>query len=278
MLFFKMKEQIVIICKFSNISLKLQIKGLPYMKFFNSDRIPLAFIGILLTSSAMSHNEIQLNPIDYGYDVTGHYTSEVKTGILVTVVGESLQVVTAKGIAEITKKDGKFYIEESVCKISIESQIDSKVSDKVPQSAQPVTSEIVFSENLFGELTWRKKESVSTLGLKLDNPKTDIFPKKPTDIRIIDQESDGNPGYTISINSPILSGKVYNIQRSFTAYKNGSMSFDGELTGTNSTRTEQLVVGASKPTLNKTPKNRPDTKPENNLVKLVKTESKPSCR
>jgi len=87
-----------------------------------------------------------------------------------------------------------------------------------------------------------------TMGAVLASPLTDTLPATVDDPRVIDEDSDGNPGITVYLTGIALSGQLYAVQRQITSFAVIPVAAD-RLEGAVTFSTEQNVLGSNPPTL-----------------------------
>ena len=106
----------------------------------------------------------------------------------------------------------------------------------------------VLSEAEVGA-TFSTDTFVNIDGVELDNPATDSLPTRSGDSRVWDQDSDGEPGITVSIDAGWpASGDIYLVQRSEFAYEGIVVAQDRVEVYVDYNQ-EQSILGASNPVL-----------------------------
>ena len=109
-----------------------------------------------------------------------------------------------------------------------------------------------------------------------DDLRNDPLPEDAEDPRVYDQDGDGNPGITVSVEG-FISGDIYLVQRSSNALV-GSQTDDGRVEGRVTWSDEQSVLGASNELLvTLQPQSEPNSDPDASFFEMVSVESTVDC-
>jgi hypothetical protein len=175
------------------------------------------------------------------YDIVAYQDSLMKTMII------------SYGFTDFAVEGGRLIESEEFCHAEQVSNqpIRTSISDAATRAIKPVSTPVELS----GEIGARRVVRPGTptpVGIRLQNPATDVLPQDPDDPRIVDDDNDGKPGITVVVHfSDTEQGELYLARREIFAY---DMVQDGpdSLSGTVQDSSEQLVVGASTPILEST--------------------------
>lgn len=118
----------------------------------------------------------------------------------------------------------------------------SEVPDSFTQAIIPRDAMVQFKPD---GPSWRviRPETPTPIGIKLDDP-DEPLPMDPKDPRITDDDHDGKPGVTVKLTLyGQLETEIYIARREIFSY-NLTLQENGELIGTVTDRSEQLVVGS----------------------------------
>ncbi|HRE91016.1 MAG TPA: hypothetical protein PK095_17980 [Myxococcota bacterium] len=119
-------------------------------------------------------------------------------------------------------------------------------------------------------------EGVTTRGLNLTDLLTDTMPTEASDARVIDQDSDSNPGISLIIQG-ILQGELYVIHR-HKATLSGALESDTRISGRTAWTTEQVLLGSTPPELaEQDPKPQTHPDPSKSTFVMVKAEAGDDC-
>ncbi len=119
-------------------------------------------------------------------------------------------------------------------------------------------------------------ETVTVIGAELENPDSDPLPAEPDDPRVVDADSDGNPGVTVQVRG-LIDGEVYMVQRLVRELR-GRLEADRTMSGVISGRNESEVLGASNVVLRTfTPKFEPDRDGDDNVFDWVPLADGTTC-
>jgi len=205
------------------------------------------------TTSAenLSEEEKALRALDA--KVKGIYTFQVTLATETNLFGTpSSTETTFYGLATIARQGDKFQLTERPCRIATDSGPDSdlqaSIKDIVPQSMEPIESEIEFTESAEG-ITFHRPMNTTLVGVNLADPENDDMPEDGDDSRIFDIDGDGKPGLTVSVTgSPGGDGDIYAVQRLKNQY-DGQRESDGTLRGLALDDSDNIVLDATNPLL-----------------------------
>jgi hypothetical protein len=212
-------------------------------------------------------------------DVIGHYVLRTQTAAMMNlpIVGETESITTAIGIAEVVRVGDRFDVTESGCHVdsSAGDAVTTVIPDVIPRSAEPMTTALAFDRQ--GDvITWTRASRVTLIGVDLANPSTDMLPTDAMDSRVFDQDEDGNPGVTVSLEG-IASGDIYVVQRNTAAYYDGTLDAAGSLTALVDANNEQVVIGATNPLLQQQIPADPHPDPTMNNIALARLSEAYDC-
>ncbi len=106
-----------------------------------------------------------------------------------------------------------------------------------------------------GVLRVQRPATPTPVGIRLDDPFNDPLPTDPNDPRIVDDDGDGKPGLTVTIEvTPEFIGELYIARREIFAFE-AFLTEPDLLTGVVTDDSEQLVIGASDPVFASSPAN-----------------------
>jgi hypothetical protein len=172
------------------------------------------------------------------YDIVAYQDSLMKTMII------------SYGFTDFAVEGDQLIESEMFCHADQVSNqpIKTSISDAGTQAIKPVSTPVQLS-GAVGARRVQRPGTPTPVGIRLENPATDVLPQDPADPRIVDDDGDGKPGITVVVRfSEDLAGELYLARREIFAY---DMVQDGpdSLKGTVTDSSEQLVIGASLPIL-----------------------------
>ena len=107
-------------------------------------------------------------------------------------------------------------------------------------------------------------------GARLDDPERDPLPTRADDVRVVDQDGDGNPGLTVHVSAlGFLRGDVYVVQRVRTRLVGALVSAD-RIEGLIEWTTEQVTLAATSLLFLGALPSRPDPIAEHSTFVLVR--------
>ena len=202
------------------------------------------------------------------------YRLQVTTESELPLVGATQSSIFNFGVAEIRKEGEGFVLVARHCRyaMSTAEYFTAEISDAVPASIEPVYSEISFREE-GGALAWERAETVVVVGADLADPKRDDLPTDADDERVIDQDNDGHPGVTASVDG-LITADVYFVQRQKMSYF-GTRTSAGDLMGEIVDASEQNIIGATNSLLDNS--SEPTPVPEASSILFLPVERELSC-
>lgn len=170
------------------------------------------------------------------YDVVAYEDATLKT------------LIVSYGFNDFTVADDELVDQGSFCfsEQRTDQPIQTSLSDAATQAIRPPPTPVEV-DGTDGMLTITRPATPTPVGIRLDDPATEPLPTDPDDPRIADDDSDGNPGITVTIQvGDDLTGELYIARREIFAYE-ASLVAPDRLEGTVTDDSEQLVIGASNP-------------------------------
>jgi len=115
-------------------------------------------------------------------------------------------------------------------------------------------------------------------GAALGDAESDPLPRSPDDARLVDQDGDGRPGVTVRV-SGLVNGEVYVVQKDWYQLEGDFEAAAGRptLQGTVAWQTEQVVLGADNPILDRQQLTSPDPDSANNRFSLLPVDATATC-
>ena len=187
--------------------------------------------------------------------VVGHYVTRLQLAQMIDVPFSGLkeQINVSFGTLSIRREGDRFIATEQGCRVtSTADGVNTTIPDAVPRNVAAIDSDMLFSLN-GGNIEWSRAELVTLVGVNLADPANDAMPTADSDPRVFDHEQDGKPGATISVQSGIVSGDIYVIQRNKLRHYSGTMPDASTLFAYSEDNGEQVVIGASNPLLRSAP-------------------------
>jgi len=169
------------------------------------------------------------------YDVVAYESADMKT------------LIISYGFTDLQVDNGVLMAQESFCHAEHRSDqpIETTISDAATSAIKPPSVAVTLTEQ-DGRTRLQRPETPTGIGIRLEDPAHDVLPTDPNDPRITDDDNDGKPGITVSIKvSDALQGELYIARRERFAYDVTEEA--GQLVGTVTDKSEQLIVGASDP-------------------------------
>jgi hypothetical protein len=178
------------------------------------------------------------------YDVVAYEDDLLKT------------LIISYGFNDFAEADGQIVDQASFCfsEQRTDQPIRTSLSDAATQAIEPPPV-VVELETVDGELRIHRPPTPTPVGIRLDDPFNEALPTDPADPRIVDDDGDGQPGITVTIEvSDDLSGELYIARREIFSYDARLVEPD-RITGVVTDESEQLVIGASDPAFAISPAN-----------------------
>lgn len=176
----------------------------------------------------------------------------VNSQIFDGVLGQDTVVLTTVSQMTIDHTPGTTTIEATseVCGVEMTPYADNETTYPAATiAAIPVeTTTMTLSEAKEGA-SFTSPASVRLIGWTTSaDPATDPIPTDGADSRVVDSDSDSNPGVTLQVNGAIVSGDIYIVNRSAVTLDGTIVSAD-RVEGLSVTQQEQTILGASDPLL-----------------------------
>jgi len=170
------------------------------------------------------------------YDVVAYEDGDLKT------------LIISYGFNDFTEVDGRIVDTAQFCfsEQRTDQPIETSLSDAATQAIKPPPTPVEV-DAVDGTLRIQRPATPTPVGIRLDDPAGEALPTDPNDPRIVDDDGDGNPGITVTIEvTEDLTGELYIARREIFAYE-AFLTEPDVLTGTVTDDSEQLVIGASDP-------------------------------
>jgi hypothetical protein len=169
------------------------------------------------------------------YDVVAYEDDAIKT------------LIISYGFNDLTILDGELVDQGSFCfsEQRTDQPIQTSLSDAATQAIRPPPTPVEVTSD--DTLTISRPATPTPVGIHLEDPADEPLPTDPDDPRIVDDDGDGNPGITVTVQvSADLVGELYIARREIFAYV-ATLTAPDRLEGTVNDDSEQLVIGASDP-------------------------------
>ena len=170
------------------------------------------------------------------YDVVAYEDGDLKT------------LIISYGFNDFSEVDGAIVDTAEFCfsEQRTDQPIETSLSDAATQAIKPPPTPVEV-DVVDGTLRIRRPATPTPVGIRLGDPANESLPTDPNDPRIVDDDGDGNPGITVTIEvTEDLTGELYIARREIFAYE-AFLTEPDVLTGTVTDDSEQLVIGASDP-------------------------------
>ena len=178
------------------------------------------------------------------YDVVAYEDDVLKT------------LIISYGFNDFTEVDGQIVDQSSFCfsEQRTDQPITTSLSDAATQAIQPPPA-VLEIDTVDGVLRVRRPPTPTPVGIRLEDPFNEPLPTDPNDPRIVDDDGDGKPGLTVTIEvTPEFIGELYIARREIFAFE-AFLTEPDLLTGQVTDDSEQLVIGASDPVFEMSPAN-----------------------
>ena len=203
------------------------------------------------------------------------YKRTITTAQEIPMMGRSETVNTSWGYTSITAYDGQIWFTEYGCHVETagSNAVEVEIPDIIAQTIEPEAVPMrVWQE---GEtIYWERPETVTLLGVRLDDPLRDELPDSSSDSRVFDQDGDGNPGITVKIGG-FISGDIYVVQRTINTYT-GTLS-GVNLVGSIEEYGEQKVLGSTNAMLEQDVPSEAINDPAVNRINMVPVDATVTC-
>lgn len=178
------------------------------------------------------------------YDVVAYEDDVLKT------------LIISYGFNDFTEVDGQIVDQSSFCfsEQRTDQPIKTSLSDAATRAIQPPPA-VLEIDTVDGVLRVRRPPTPTPVGIRLEDPFNDPLPTDPNDPRIVDDDGDGKPGLTVTIEvTPEFIGELYIARREIFAFE-AFLTEPDLMTGVVTDDSEQLVLGASDPVFASSPAN-----------------------
>ena len=155
-------------------------------------------------------------------------------------------IIVSTGFADLEMRDGELWNVQRFCHADTISDTGSEIaiSDAATSAIVPEDVAVEVTEES-GSLRVVRPATPTGIGIDLEDPANDRLPTDPDDPRITDDDGDGNPGVTATVQvTEDFGGEIYLARREIFHYDVIQQSPD-RLEGTITDSSEQLIVGAS---------------------------------
>jgi len=163
----------------------------------------------------------------------------------------------------------------TLCRLDIDSGskfVDTKLPEKFKKALPPPYFDGVLADK-DGETTVRTGRRLVVMGARLKKPAKDSLPEDAEDDRVVDQDRDGAPGVTISIDG-IVTGDIHVATRSWTRFL-GKTKGDGEIGGKVYFDQEQSILSTTSTMLEDAPETKPV--PGKSWFRMVRVSKDATC-
>lgn len=212
-----------------------------------------------------------------GIDLTGTWALEEHTtqNVMAPLVGMQVSESTTLAVIEIQHNGTTVRSAQTICDMTFSAVAGTTtVWPAAAIAALPVaTSETTIADAAIGSPYMQS--TVGVLGWETMNPASDALPMNAMDARIMDADSDSHPGVTLHLEG-FIAGDVYVVARTATDLTGMLVSAD-RIEGSQVTRSEQKVVGASNPLLMSDVPSMADPDPAKNAFTMVRLPAPAGC-
>lgn len=170
------------------------------------------------------------------YDVVAYQEGDMKT------------LIVSYGIDDFAEVDGEIIDTTQFCfsEQRTNQPIEIFLSDAATQAIEPPPTPVMV-DVVDDVLRIRRAATPTPVGIRLDDPANEPLPDDPDDPRIVDDDGDGRPGITVTIQvGEDLTGELYIARREIFAYEAFLVEQD-TLSGVVTDDSEQLIIGVSDP-------------------------------
>lgn len=212
-------------------------------------------------------------------DVSGLWSMEMVTTTFsrFAVVGRVETTTTSTLMVEIVQEGSALELTLTTCSIDVETS-SSLAQTRMTEAFVNSIEDVVRPGELrpLGEgyelvvpVLWNAQ------GIRLDDPRSEGLPEDASDPRIVDQDGDGNPGFTVIVDGRI-SGEIYVIQRGWDEWR-GVVENDERVNARLRWWSEHKVLGASRRLLRRQMATEVDDDQSRNYVRMSRVSSRQGC-
>lgn len=160
-------------------------------------------------------------------------------------------LIVSTGFSDLElREDGRLWNQMVFCHADVvnEPGIEVSISDAATGAILPIATpvEVTVTD---GRVRVRRPPTPTAIGIRLEDPANEALPTDPDDPRVFDADGDGNPGVTSQVTFGDTSAEIYLARREIFSYDLVEQTPD-RLVGSVTDRSEQLVIGASDPSMN----------------------------
>ncbi len=175
------------------------------------------------------------------YDIVAYYSD-------MGLMGVFKNLIISYGFTTFEQEDGKLKITDRFChseQISNQN-FTTTVPDALTQAIIPDSTFMEIRQADDGSFTLYRPQTPTLLGIEYDDPYNTPLPEsiKPDDPRLVDADSDGNPGVTVFIDMFNKTEKLYIARREIFAFE-ASLMESGNIEGIVIDNSEQLIIDAT---------------------------------
>lgn len=156
--------------------------------------------------------------------------------------------IISYGFNDFSVVDGRIVDQASFCfaEQRTNQPIETSLSDAATQAIQPPSTTLDVTV-VDGRLRISRAATPTPVGISLANPATESLPSEPDAAQLVDADSDGKPGITVTIRvTDDLTGELYIARLEIFAWE-GSLVTPDRIEGLVTDTSQQLVLGASDP-------------------------------
>lgn len=192
-------------------------------------------------------------------------------------IGGFRTTTTSRLILEIEQDGRELEIHVHTCAVEMDStnpMVSTSLSDGFVENLGVVVRPAVIRE-IDGEFQFLVQRQYSAQGVRLADLAQDPLPEDRSDPRLIDQDGDGNPGFTVSVGG-MVKGEVYVIQRGWDELS-GTIEDEDHIEGHIRWDSVQRVIDASRRLLMRQPSLQPNNERARNYFEMTRVEDGTRC-
>jgi hypothetical protein len=159
-------------------------------------------------------------------------------------------LIVSTGFADLElREDGRLWNQMVFCHADVvnEPGIEVSISDAATGAIRPIATPVEVTV-IDGRVRLRRPPTPTAIGIRLTDPAHEALPTDPDDPRVFDADGDGHPGVTTRVSIGGFSAEIYLARREIFSYRLTEETPD-RLVGSVTDRSEQLVLGASDPSM-----------------------------
>lgn len=212
-------------------------------------------------------------------DISGAWTMQYITTTVskLPVIGSFTMTTTVILAVDIAQDGRDLELTTQICAMDMENDLsiaDTSIPDAFVNGMPQVvrSGEVVPDDDGHKFVVHRLWDS---LGVDLDDPKTDELPDDESPPAVFDQDGDGEPGVSIAVDG-IISGEIYLVRRGWDEWS-GRIRDPNRIEGRVQWNTEQNVIGASRLLLRRQPEANPHRDGSLNTFRMMRNTGSPVC-